>query len=243
MIRLLRMKDWIKNIIMFFPLVFLHPSFLNITHLCIAFLGVSCFASINYIVNDYIDQKTDKKEKSYRITKYSFFTKCVIMFLLFIFGSLLLSYLGVYLEGLLFLGLALNYNFIKKMLFPFSTFYIGFLYIMRIYIASLVLHVTVPFLFYFGMYLFVISLTTYKRLPYFPSILIFMFGGFTSFLLFLYFYMNVKIFLFVVLFLFWVIWMFIQFVRIRILRRDPPNIIKKKEFWIFLVLLFFILLL
>ncbi|HZY36667.1 MAG TPA: decaprenyl-phosphate phosphoribosyltransferase [Mucilaginibacter sp.] len=62
-IKLLRPKDWSKNLFLFIPSFFAGHLFRlhNIEFLAIGFLAFSCFASSIYIINDYRDIENDRK--------------------------------------------------------------------------------------------------------------------------------------------------------------------------------------
>lgn len=62
-IKLLRPKDWAKNLFMFIPSFFAGHAFKlhYIELLAIGFLAFSCFASSIYIINDYRDIENDRK--------------------------------------------------------------------------------------------------------------------------------------------------------------------------------------
>ena len=62
-LQLLRIKDWFKNLIIFFPIIF-SVKFLELNNyfdLIITFIIFSITSSIVYILNDIIDLNNDKK--------------------------------------------------------------------------------------------------------------------------------------------------------------------------------------
>ena len=62
-LKLLRPKDWAKNLFLFIPLFFARE-FLDRTkliHLCFGFIAFSLIASSIYIINDYRDREDDRK--------------------------------------------------------------------------------------------------------------------------------------------------------------------------------------
>ena len=62
-IKLLRPKDWAKNLFLFVPAFFAGHIFIasKMEHLLAGFLAFCCFASSIYIINDYRDIENDKK--------------------------------------------------------------------------------------------------------------------------------------------------------------------------------------
>ena len=59
---LLRVKDWLKNIIIFFPLIFSGSLFKydNYTILFLGFITFCIISSFIYVVNDILDVKKDR---------------------------------------------------------------------------------------------------------------------------------------------------------------------------------------
>ena len=70
-IQLIRVKDWIKNIVIFFPIIFSNNIFLleNITNVLVSFFIFSLTTSSVYILNDILDYKDDKLHKLKRHIK------------------------------------------------------------------------------------------------------------------------------------------------------------------------------
>lgn len=62
-IRLLRPKDWAKNLFLFLPLFFGREIFNieKLLHVALGFIAFSCIASSIYIINDYRDREDDRK--------------------------------------------------------------------------------------------------------------------------------------------------------------------------------------
>ncbi|MBU1151481.1 UbiA family prenyltransferase [Patescibacteria group bacterium] len=58
-LKLIRVNQWYKNLIVFTPLLFsTNPR--SLSHLLLAFLGFCAISSASYIINDYLDRKKDK---------------------------------------------------------------------------------------------------------------------------------------------------------------------------------------
>lgn len=67
--RLLRCKEWIKNLIVFAPLIY-SGNFFNEDSFCKTLYVIFCFciaSSIIYIINDYLDQDSDSCHKSKKL--------------------------------------------------------------------------------------------------------------------------------------------------------------------------------
>ena len=62
-LRLLRPKDWAKNLFLFLPLFFGREIFNieKLLHVALGFVAFSCIASSIYIINDYKDREDDRK--------------------------------------------------------------------------------------------------------------------------------------------------------------------------------------
>ena len=70
-LNLIRIKDWLKNIIIFFPLIF-SGQFFNSTNylsLLIGFFTFSVVSSFIYILNDILDIEADKKHPKKKYNK------------------------------------------------------------------------------------------------------------------------------------------------------------------------------
>ena len=70
-LKLIRIKDWLKNIIIFFPLIFSGYLFdlSNYSNLVIGFISFSIVSSIVYILNDILDIERDKVHPTKKYTK------------------------------------------------------------------------------------------------------------------------------------------------------------------------------
>ncbi len=98
-LKLLRPKDWAKNVFLFIPLFFAGDFFnlAKIEMLLLAFVAFSCFASSIYVINDYRDVEDDRKHPtkskrplaSGKVKKPAAVVLCIIILLL---GSVI-SYL------------------------------------------------------------------------------------------------------------------------------------------------------
>ena len=124
MLKLIRISQWSKNILIFFPLLFGLGNLDQIFELVLGFFLFSLTASSVYILNDLVDSDEDKKHplKSERpIASGEISTKNAFIFLgLFLALALTTSYLFVPLESfyiiIIYLGLNLAYSGVLKKL-------------------------------------------------------------------------------------------------------------------------------
>lgn len=101
--RLMRVRQWYKNLVIFLAIFFVGHLF-KINELWLTFLGfVSlCFvSSANYIINDFIDLKEDrlhpeKKERTLAAGKVGKVKAMILGMLLLVISLLLAEYLGMY---------------------------------------------------------------------------------------------------------------------------------------------------
>lgn len=124
---LIRIKDWLKNILIFFPLIF-SGYFTNSNYYYPLFYGFLVFCIVSssiYIFNDILDLNSDKnhpvkiKEKPLASGKISLIQSFVILFLFITFSIFLLFGSELILKNILFyIFISLLYNlFIKKIPF------------------------------------------------------------------------------------------------------------------------------
>ena len=121
---LLRVKDWLKNIVIFFPILFSSQLFntFHYANLLIGFLSFSILSSFVYILNDIIDVKNDKNHPLKRLQKplangmIQFRTAYILIIFLFLTTLIFIYFFPILRLSLLFyLFLSLIYNFgIKK---------------------------------------------------------------------------------------------------------------------------------
>ena len=110
-IKLIRVHQWYKNLVIFLPIFFAGKLFnlSSLEKILIGFVALCLISSANYILNDIVDIKKDKlhPEKKYRPLAFGKITilEASIIGLLFLFASLLISYqLGIiFLVMILFL--------------------------------------------------------------------------------------------------------------------------------------------
>ena len=148
-LQLLRIKDWFKNLIIFFPIIF-SVKFLELNNyfdLIISFIIFSITSSIVYILNDIIDLNNDKKhpiKKTRPIASNKISIKESIYILIsLVFVGLIFIYFQktIFIHVLIYLVTSCTYIlFLKKI--PFLELLIlSSLYLIRIDTGSLVINV------------------------------------------------------------------------------------------------------
>ena len=148
-LQLLRIKDWFKNLIIFFPIIF-SVKFLELNNyfdLIISFIIFSITSSIVYILNDIIDLNNDKKhpiKKSRPLAsnKISIKESIYILISLVFVGLIFLNFQKtIFIHILIYLVTSCIYIlFLKKI--PFLELLIlSSLYLIRIDTGSLVINV------------------------------------------------------------------------------------------------------
>ena len=148
-LQLLRIKDWFKNLIIFFPIIF-SVKFLELNNyfdLIISFIIFSITSSIVYILNDIIDLNNDKKhpiKKSRPLAsnKISIKESIYILISLVFVGLIFLNFQKtIFIHIIIYLVTSCTYIlFLKKI--PFLELLIlSSLYLIRIDTGSLVINV------------------------------------------------------------------------------------------------------
>lgn len=142
--QLIRLNQWSKNILIFFPLLFGLGNNNEIFKLVLGFFLFSLAASSVYILNDLVDSDEDKKHplKSARpIASGKISKKNAFIFLgVFLALALTTSYLFVPLESfyiiLIYLGLNLAYSIVLKKLLVLDLVLLSNFYLLRIIFGS-----------------------------------------------------------------------------------------------------------
>ncbi len=156
-LRLLRVKQYTKNFMLFIPIIFA-KEFLNVSILSktiLTFLGFCLIASSTYIVNDIIDAPKDKlhpKKKNRPIVSGKISMKTAIFFgvIIFFIGSILISISNIYayIMSLAYVANSLSYSFYFKKKQLFDVFFIAFGFLIRVYVGAFASGVDVsPYLF------------------------------------------------------------------------------------------------
>lgn len=146
-IKLLRPHQWVKNLLIFFPLFFNHELFsLNkLIPTFFAFIGFSLIASSIYCLNDIVDVEKDrthpkKKLRPIACGAVSIKSAVLLMLICFSFGLfVLLSFTNsfpVFLLGISYLLLNVAYSFILKNIVLIDVFIIAIGFVIRIFIGG-----------------------------------------------------------------------------------------------------------
>ncbi len=152
-IRIARPEQWLKNLIIFAPLVFsLKLYSFDLLLSCIYTFGIFCLASSTaYIFNDIKDIKEDSKhslKKKYRplaTGELSVFQAYFALFLLYTLLALILLYVMPKLLGLVFAYIVINlfYSCILKNIVIIDLFTIAIGFIIRLYAGALTIEAPV----------------------------------------------------------------------------------------------------
>ena len=171
-LRMLRIHQWSKNVLLFVPLILAHQygNWNAILHVCLAFLCVGLVASATYILNDLSDLDADRRHatKRYRplaaaeiSATYGALTAAVLG-VLGMMGAVFLDPLFAGCLGV-YVALTLAYSLRLKAIPLLDVFVLGALYTLRIIMGTVLLHVPLsPWLLMFSLFFF-LSLSLAKR--------------------------------------------------------------------------------
>jgi 4-hydroxybenzoate polyprenyltransferase len=171
-IKQLRVYQWLKNSLIFVPLLVANQfTDLNaITNTLLAFLSFGLLASSTYVINDLVDLESDRTHKrkcnrplaSCQIQILPAILVATVLFTI----SLLLAWslsTGFLITLIVYLILTLSYSFKIKRYFGMDVIALASLYTIRIFAGAAVIGVTVSFwLLSFSMFIF-LSLALVKR--------------------------------------------------------------------------------
>ncbi len=175
---LFRVKHWIKNLIIFTPLIFA-SKFHDKESLFLLFqvFGLFCLLSSTiYVFNDICDFKEDskfeikKKEKPIANNKISLTSAKYIFSLLIILDLVLLIYLNkIFFYGICFLILNIFYSILLKKIIIIDSISISFSYLIRVFSGAVIVSVPVsPWLYslVFFVSLFVVFSKRYSEVHF-----------------------------------------------------------------------------
>ncbi len=159
LIKLMRVKHYIKNLLIFMPLIFTHGLFTkNFISVLYGFIAFSLMASVVYIINDIVDKNKDKlhNTKKHRpiasgeISVDAAVLVCVILFFLSLYINYLSKANDLFTPLLLLLYLISNiiYSLYVKNLPIFDVFFLVCFYILRIYYGAQIIDVRVSYWLY-----------------------------------------------------------------------------------------------
>ena len=150
-LELLRVKQWVKNTFIFFPLLFAGQFFQQelLINTLITFFGFCLASSGLYILNDYLDREQDRfhPRKAQRPLAQGNFNPIVIKSLITIFillGLLTCLLVGqrVFIAVLIYIALHLLYNTIMRKVVLLDVIFIAFGFLIRIGAGSLAANVS-----------------------------------------------------------------------------------------------------
>ncbi len=170
--KLIRIHQWIKNLLVFVPLLLAHQFNFELgwTNSTLAFFSISFLASSLYIVNDILDVQTDREhpEKAKRPIasgKISAYTGGGLAFLLLVLSitiSIVIS-LNFILVLALYAFINILYSLFFKQVPLLDIFILSFLYVIRLYAGSIASMISISnWLLAFSMFFF-LSLAALKR--------------------------------------------------------------------------------
>jgi len=172
LLNLIRAKHWIKNLIIFAPLIFSGPKIFGDLHnlnLVIKTLLIFCIlSSIIYIFNDICDYDLDKlhkykkKNKPLASGKISLdFAKLSLFFLIIFFFIIIYFNSKLFLVSIIFLFLNFLYSIKLKHIPIVDMFSVAASYIVRVYAGGIAIDISISnwmFITVFSTALFIISL-------------------------------------------------------------------------------------
>jgi decaprenyl-phosphate phosphoribosyltransferase len=172
-IKLLRPNQWIKNLLLMFPLFFAGKLF--DTHLrsnvIPAFISFSLAASCCYIINDIIDRDTDKNHESKRNRAIargdiSIPLALILAFSLYLISMLIASTVSRRFEGFLIIYLLVScaYTFYFKNVVLVDIFFITFGFIIRLLSGGEAVRISVTSWLFLTVFLVSLMLGAGKRL-------------------------------------------------------------------------------
>ena len=149
-LQLIRIKDWFKNLIIFFPIIFSGKllEYSNYFYLLIGFIFFSFVCSLIYILNDIIDRDKDKKHPIKKNIKplasglISMKTSIIILITLIIISLLGFTFNNdIRLSILMYVGISLLYIFFVKYI-PYAEFlFLPLVYVIRIDLGSNIINI------------------------------------------------------------------------------------------------------
>ena len=146
LVQLLRIEDWIKNLLIFIPLIFTNQLFIieDLFIIIVSFFVFSLASSSVYLFNDIIDFKVDKLSNLKRKTKpiareevSITSAKKVLFLLLFLtFLFLLIFVPAILFPVILYLCLNIFYSVYLKRIFFIELLIISSFYVLRAYVGG-----------------------------------------------------------------------------------------------------------
>lgn len=152
-LRLIRIKHYIKNFLIFVPLLFAKQLFeKNFLSVVYGFFAFSFLASAIYIINDLKDIEKDKEHPTKKnrpiasglvSKKIAIIITCIMITLSFILNSFAANSIQSYVFLLIYFLLNLGYTLILKNVAIIDIFLLMIFYIIRIYYGAIIVDVAV----------------------------------------------------------------------------------------------------
>ena len=147
----LRIEQWAKNLVIFFPILFAGQfDFEKAFILLIAFVSFSFIVSSTYIINDIIDIESDKTHPTKKLRpiasgKIEKKTWLMLSLSFFLTGSYALTQLNqtAYLLSLIYVVLTITYSFYLKYIKYLDLVTITLLFLLRMYVGSVIFNTPV----------------------------------------------------------------------------------------------------
>tara|TARA_B100002003_G_C14095985_1_gene527169 strand:+ start:566 stop:1420 length:855 start_codon:yes stop_codon:yes gene_type:complete len=149
-LQLLRVKDWLKNLILFFPIIFAGSisDFFLYFSLIKGFFIFSIVSSFIYVLNDILDLKADRLHPTKKFLKpiaagrLSLSFSYVILIILFLLITIFIfKYKVIFISLILYLTLSLSYNFFLKNIPFLELIILAIGYVIRIDAGSKLIYV------------------------------------------------------------------------------------------------------
>lgn len=143
---LLRVKQWVKNTFIFFPLIFSGQLFApnKLQNCILAFLGFCLIASALYIFNDYRDRHQDRlhPKKSQRPLAKAKFTEVQIALMILSLGGTGIIVCAqvnplLILTAFLYIGISLIYNFVAKFIVIIDVIFVALGFHIRVWAGAM----------------------------------------------------------------------------------------------------------
>ncbi len=171
-LRLLRVQQWLKNLLLFAPFLAAHrwqePQAWVL--LAVAFVAFGLCASATYLFNDLLDIQSDrlhprKRERAFASSRISVVSGVLVLPVILLCGMLLAAWVGKYffVSMLVYLLLTVSYSLALKRMMLLDCLTLAVLYTLRIIAGAAALQMGVSFwLLAFSVFLF-LSLAFVKR--------------------------------------------------------------------------------
>lgn len=168
----IRLHQWVKNILMFLPMLLAHKflDFQNYINISMGFVAFGLVASSTYLINDLMDLDADrmherKRNRPFAAGELSIATGMFLSPLLMAMGLLLAYIISMefFMFILLYLAITLVYSYMAKMVAIIDILMLAILYTIRLMAGAVVISEPITFwLLAYSMFIF-FSLANVKR--------------------------------------------------------------------------------